>query len=56
MRGWRRDEQRAAFQPTAAATFLMCLVVFDATGALSLDMVWLFAIGLPFLLLGTLAS
>ena len=56
VRGWRRDEQLAVFQPSAVASFLMCLAVLGATGVLSLGTVWLFAAGLPCLLLGTLAG
>ena len=56
MRGWSRDEQRAVFQPTAVATFLMCLLAFGGTGTVSLDTLQLFAIGLPCLLVGTFAG
>jgi uncharacterized membrane protein YfcA len=56
MRGWSRDEQRAVFQPTAVATFLMCLPVFGGTGAISLETIRLFVVGLPCLLLGTFAG
>lgn len=53
MRGWKKDEQRAVFQPTAVATFLMTIVWLGATGALNADIGWLFAIGLPALFAGT---
>ncbi len=53
MRGWKKDEQRAVFQPTAVATFLMTIVWFGATGALNADIGWLFTIGLPALLAGS---
>ena len=53
MRGWNKDEQRAVFQPTAVATFLMTTVWLGATGGLSADIGWLFTVGLPALLAGT---
>jgi uncharacterized membrane protein YfcA len=56
MRGWSRDEQRAVFQPTAVATFLMCLLAFGGAGVVSADSMWLFALGLPALVIGTLVG
>jgi uncharacterized membrane protein YfcA len=53
MRGWQRDEQRAAFQPTGVATFLVTLVALGGAGIITADMVKLFALGLPALALGT---
>ncbi|HYC45635.1 MAG TPA: sulfite exporter TauE/SafE family protein [Burkholderiales bacterium] len=53
MRGWNRDEQRAVFQPTAVATFLMTLLWLGATGATTGDVWILFAAGLPVLALGS---
>jgi hypothetical protein len=53
LRGWPRDEQRAVFQPTAVATFLMILFWLGGTGAITADATRLFAIGLPALVLGT---
>lgn len=52
LRGWPRDEQRAVFQPTAVATFLMTVLWFGGTGAVTADTVRLFLIGLPSLALG----
>ena len=52
-RGWNRDQQRAVFQPTAVATFLMCLAAFGGTGVLGADTLRLGAIGLPALIGGT---
>src|SRR5262245_58775838 len=54
MRGWNKDEQRAVFQPAAVATFLMIMAWYGAGGILSRDIGWLFAVGLPVLLAGTL--
>ena len=53
LRGWPRDEQRAVFQPTAVATFLMIIAWFGSTGAIKADTIGLSAIGLPALVLGT---
>lgn len=56
MRDWAQIEQRAVFQPTAVVTFAMCLVAFGGAGVLSEQVVRLFALGLPALVLGTLAG
>jgi uncharacterized protein len=53
LRGWPRDDQRAAFQPTGVATFLMTLVGLGGIGAINKETAELFAIGLPALALGT---
>jgi uncharacterized membrane protein YfcA len=53
MRGWSRDEQRAVFQPTGVASFLMILLAFGGIGILTLDTMRLFLIGLPALAIGT---
>jgi uncharacterized protein len=54
LRGWTRDEQRAVFQPTAAATFLVTLLAFGGTGHVTAGTARLFLIGLPALAVGTL--
>ncbi len=54
LRSWARDEQRAVFQPTAAATFLMTLAALGGVGFVTPDTVRLFLIGLPALVLGML--
>jgi uncharacterized membrane protein YfcA len=53
MRGWGRDEQRAAFQPTGVATFLITLVALGGAGIITVDTLELFALGLPALAIGT---
>ena len=53
LRGWSREEQRAVFQPTAVATFLMTIVWLGGIGAITPDVVKLFALGLPALAVGT---
>jgi uncharacterized protein len=53
LRGWSKDVQRAVFQPAAIATFAMTALWFGAKGAIALDSVTLFLLGLPVLLAGT---
>lgn len=53
LRGWQKDEQRAAFQPTGVATFLMTLIAIGGTGGISVAVIKLFAVGLPVLAIGT---
>ena len=53
MRGWQRDEQRAAFQPTGVATFLLVLIALGGSNNIATDTIKLFAWGLPTLALGT---
>lgn len=54
LRGWTRDEQRAVFQPSAVATFLMMLLAVGGVGLVTPDVVRLFLLGLPALVAGTL--
>jgi uncharacterized membrane protein YfcA len=53
LRGWSRDEQRAVFQPTAVATFLMTILALGGVGAITIDTMRLFLIGLPALVVGS---
>jgi uncharacterized protein len=53
LRGWPRDEQRAAFQPTGVATFLITIIALGGTGSVSAELIKLFALGLPALAIGT---
>ena len=53
LRGWSRDEQRAVFQPTAVATFVMILLWLGSIGTITAETIRLFAVGLPALVLGT---
>jgi uncharacterized protein len=53
LRGWPRDVQRAVFQPAAVVTFVMTAIWLGAKGAVAIDVVTLFLIGLPVLLAGT---
>ena len=52
LRGWRKDVQRAVFQPAAVAIFAMSALWLGATGSVSGDALKLFLIGLPVLLAG----
>jgi uncharacterized protein len=56
MRAWPRDEQRAAFQPTGVATFLITLIALGGSGIITGDILKLFALGLPALAIGTWAG
>jgi uncharacterized protein len=53
MRGWSRDEQRAVFQPTGVASFLMIILAFGGIGIITFDTIRLFLLGLPALAIGT---
>jgi uncharacterized protein len=53
MRDWPRDEQRAVFQPTAAATFVITILFLSGFGIITQESMRLFAIGLPLLAAGT---
>jgi len=53
IRGWSRDEQRAVFQPTGVASFLLIILAFGGAGIITADTIRLFFIGLPILAIGT---
>ena len=53
LRGWPKDVQRAVFQPVGVATFAMTALWLGAKGAIAIDTVTLFLVGLPVLLAGT---
>lgn len=53
LRGWSKDQQRAIFQPTAVAIFVMAALWLGGRGAVDVDIARLFAAGLPALLAGT---
>ncbi len=56
LRGWPKDEQRAVFQPTGVATFVMIGLWLGGSGVAVGNAVVLFAIGLPAVLAGTWAG
>ena len=53
LRGWPPPEQRAVFQPSGVAVFLMTGVWLGSTGMIGFDEMGLFLVGLPALALGT---
>jgi uncharacterized membrane protein YfcA len=56
LRGWPKDQQRAVFQPVAVGIFAITAAWFGASGAVTSEIAWLFALGLPALLAGTWAG
>lgn len=53
VRGWAKDVQRAVFQPAGVATFAMSGLWLGASGTIHTDVIKLFLLGLPVLILGT---
>jgi len=53
LRGWPKDVQRTVFQPVAVAIFAMSALWIGVKGAVTLDIIKLFLIGLPALFAGT---
>jgi uncharacterized protein len=56
LRGWPPAEQRAVFQPSCVAVFLMTGLWLGGTGMIGGDTLMLFLIGLPALAVGTWAG
>jgi uncharacterized membrane protein YfcA len=52
VRGWRRDEQRAIFQPVILASFAMTAISLSVAGVITTELVKLYVYGLPFLIAG----
>jgi uncharacterized protein len=52
LRGWRKDEQRAVFQPVAVAIFAMTALWLGGAGFVERNTARLFVIGLPAVLAG----
>jgi uncharacterized protein len=53
LRGWPKDVQRTVFQPVAVAIFAMSALWIGIRGAVTVEVIKLFLIGLPALLAGT---
>jgi uncharacterized protein len=53
LRGWPKDVQRAVFQPVAVAIFVMSALWLGAKGAITIETIKLFVVGLPALFAGT---
>jgi uncharacterized protein len=56
LRGWPPAEQRAVFQPSGVAVFLMTALWLGGAGMIGGDTLVLFLIGLPALAIGTWAG
>jgi uncharacterized membrane protein YfcA len=54
VRGWRRDEQRAIFQPVILASFAMTAISLGVAGVFTADLVRLYVYGLPPMVAGVL--
>jgi hypothetical protein len=52
MRGWTKDEQRAVFQPVILTGMMMIAASLSVAGAITVDTLKLYALGLPALLAG----
>jgi uncharacterized membrane protein YfcA len=52
MRGWTKDEQRAVFQPVILTGMMMIAVSLSVAGAITIDTLKLYVLGLPALLAG----
>lgn len=53
LRGWPKDVQRATFQPVAVVVFAMAVFWLGTKGSFTFETARLFALGLPFLFVGT---
>ena len=52
MRGWTKDEQRAVFQPVILTGMMMIAISLSVAGAITIDTLKLYVLGLPALLAG----
>lgn len=52
LRGWRKDEQRAIFQPVILASFILTAASLTVNGTITIDLLKIYAMGLPFLAAG----
>jgi uncharacterized membrane protein YfcA len=52
MRGWKKDQQRAVFQPVILAGMMVIAISLSAAGAVGTDTVKLYVLGLPAVLAG----
>jgi len=53
LRGWTKDQQRAVFQPVGVATFAMSAAWLGGQGSIPRQVILLFVVALPVVLLGT---
>jgi uncharacterized protein len=52
MRGWTKDQQRAVFQPVILTGMMVIALTLSAAGAIDMDTLKLYVLGLPALLAG----
>jgi uncharacterized protein len=52
LRGWRKDEQRAVFQPVILASFILTATSLTINGTITLSLLKIYAMGLPMLAAG----
>jgi uncharacterized membrane protein YfcA len=52
MRGWSKDVQRAVFQPVMLAAIVMTMISLGVSGAITVEVLKLYALGLPAMLAG----
>jgi len=56
LRGWPKDVQRGVFQPVLFAAFVIISISMGIAGAVTMETLRLYALGLPFLLVGLWAG
>jgi len=56
LRGWPKDVQRGVFQPVLFAAFVIISISMGIAGAVTVETLRLYAVGLPFLLAGLWAG
>jgi uncharacterized membrane protein YfcA len=52
LRGWKKDAQRAVFQPVMLAAIVINVISLSIAGAITADIVQLYLLGLPAMLAG----
>ena len=52
LRGWRKDEQRAIFQPVILAAFILTATSLTVNGTITIELLKIYAMGLPLLAAG----
>ncbi len=52
LRGWRKDEQRAIFQPVILAAFTLTAASLTVNGTITVDLIKIYLMGLPVLIAG----
>jgi uncharacterized membrane protein YfcA len=56
LRGWKKDLQRAVFQPVMLAAIVMNVVTLSMVGAITVDILKLYLLGLPAMVAGLWAG